>query len=98
MVNPLIDDEVELLRGHVRMPGGHDISINAGVAARKRGLQIAREDGFERLFFLPLRVLRSEFLDPVDREMNLEIQGLLGPEGAVVVERGDAFGGRHKIR
>ena len=34
----------------------------------------------------------------MEREEELEIHRLLGPQRAVVVERGDAFGGRNEVR
>ena len=37
-------------------------------------------------------------LDPIDREHDLEIHRLLGPQRAVVVEGGDALVERHEIR
>ena len=79
------------------MPAARDLH-QRGLAASERAFQIAREDRLERLLLLPLGMLRREFLDPVEGEMNLEIQRLLGPQRAVVVERGDAFGGRHELR
>ena len=36
--------------------------------------------------------------DAVDGERQLEVQGLLGPQRAVVVEGGDPFGRRHELR
>jgi hypothetical protein len=36
-------------------------------------------------------MLRRERLDALENEEGLEIHRLLGPERAVVVERGDAF-------
>jgi hypothetical protein len=46
----------------------------------------------KRLFALPLGMLRRQRLHTVEREEELEIHRLLGPERAVVVEGGDAFG------
>src|SRR5262249_2582073 len=43
-------------------------------------------------------MLRSECPDPVDRELELDVDWLLRPERTVVVERGDARGGRHEVR
>ena len=68
------------------------------LAAGQRALQVAREDRLERLLVLPLRMLRRQRLDAVEREGELEVHRLLGPERAVVVEDGDALGGRHEVR
>ncbi len=56
--------------------------------------RISFENGFERLLLLPLRMLRSQRLDPVKHETELEIEWLLSPKRAVVVEDGDAIFGR----
>ena len=42
-------------------------------------------------------MLRSEGCDPIHGERELKIDGLLGPERAVIVEDGDALLGRHEI-
>ena len=46
---------------------------------------------------LPLGMLRRHRLDPVDREDELEVDRLLGPQRAVIVEGGDALGHRHEV-
>jgi hypothetical protein len=43
-------------------------------------------------------VFRGKRLDPIEGEKPLEIKRLLAPERAVVVEHGDAIGGRDKVR
>lgn len=43
-------------------------------------------------------MLRGKRLDAVKCKQELEIHRLLGPKRAIVVEDGDAFGNRHKIR
>jgi hypothetical protein len=52
------------------------------------------EHGLEGLRSRPLGVLRRQRLDPIEDEEELEIARLLGPQGAVVVEGGDALRGR----
>ena len=61
-------------------------------------LHVAVEQRLERLLVLPLRMLRRQRLDAVDREGDLEVDRLLAPQRAVVVEGGDALGGRHEVR
>ena len=61
-------------------------------------LDVALEDALERLRRLPLGMLRSQRLDAIEREGELEVDRLLGPQRAVVVEDGDALGRRHEIR
>jgi hypothetical protein len=65
---------------------------------RRQAFEVARQRGREGGLRLPLRVLRRQGLDPVDGEEELEIDGLLGPQRAVVVEGGDALGGGHEVR
>ena len=43
-------------------------------------------------------MLRRQHLDAVECEQELEVQRLLGPERAVIVEDGDAFGFRDEVR
>jgi hypothetical protein len=59
--------------------------------------RVTREQVAERLSRLPLRVLRREGLHAVERELELEVNRLLGPERAVVVERGDPFRRGHEV-
>ena len=70
----------------------------AGFAARERAFKIALEQRGEWLLGLPLRVLRRKRLHAVEGKEELEIHRLFGPECAVVVEHGDALGGRDEIR
>ena len=57
------------------------------------------ENGGEEVFVLLFGMLGGgKCLDAVEDEERLEIHRLLGPQRAVVVEDGDAFGGRNEIR
>ena len=94
---PILDDALILLGGHVRRSGSDDLNERRQ-AAGESGLQVPCEDRFVRVFLLPLGVLRRKLLNAVNGEQELKIQRLLSPERAVVVERGDAFGRRHKLR
>ena len=60
--------------------------------------EVALDHRLERLRVPPLRMLRRQRLHPIDRERELEIDRLLGPERAVVVEGGDALLDRNEIR
>ena len=95
--DPVLHDLLELLGGHARVRG-HDDFDHRLLAAGERAFHVALEQRGERLLVLPLRMLRRERLHPVEREDQLEIHRLLAPERAVVVERGDALGRRHKVR
>ena len=75
------------------------ISNIALLASRRhRGLEVAFEQGGEGLLVFPFGMGRGERLHPVEGEEELEVQGLLGPEGAIVVEGGDALGDRDEVR
>jgi len=78
--------------------GGHHQFQQCVFAARKDRLEVALECGLERLFLLPLRMLGRERLHLVEGEGELEIHGLLTPEGPVVVEDRNALGGANKLR
>ena len=95
--DPVLDDLLELLRGHAGVRG-HDEFHERVVAAGERGFHIALEQRGERFLGLPLGMLRRERLHAVEREVELHRHRLLAPERAVVVERGDALGDRHEVR
>lgn len=54
-------------------------------------LHVSFENGLEGLFGFPFGVLGREDLDPVDSKEQLKINRLLRPQGAVVIEDGDAL-------
>src|SRR5207249_7260608 len=57
----------------------------------------ALEQRGEWLLVFPFGMIGRECLHAVDCEGKLEIDWLLGPQGAVVVEGGDALGGWHEV-
>jgi hypothetical protein len=71
--------------------------IRPSMPASPRACHVALQRGLEGLLLLPLRVLISEGLDPVQREGELGVHGLFHPKRAVVVEHGDALGRRHEV-
>ena len=95
--DPVLDDLLELHRGHARVRGHHEVQERA-IAAGERGFQIAFEQRGERLLVLPLGMLRRERLHAIEREVELNGHRLLAPERAVVVEDGDALRNGHEIR
>ena len=76
----------------------HDDFQQRAVAAGEGGFQITIEQRGERFLGRSIRDARRERLQAVEREVELDGQRLLAPERAVVVERGDAFRYRHKVR
>ena len=94
---PVGDDARELVGRDAGVGRRHDLE-KAFLAERRQCLEVALEHRLERLGVAPLRVLRRERLHPVHRERDLEIDRLLGPERAVVVEGRDALLDRDEIR
>ena len=94
---PVEDAAVELLHRHARVRCRHHLE-QALLAHRGDGLDVALEQRLEGLPGLPFGVLRRQRLHAVDRERELEVDRLLGPQRAVVVEGGDALGMRHEVR
>ena len=88
--DPVAHDPLELLGGVAGMRGGHEIE-EAAFPAAHHGFGVAFGHALERLLLCPVRMLRGQCLDPIEREEELKIQRLLRPERAVVVERGDPF-------
>jgi len=66
--------------------------------ARDDRVAIAFNCSLKGLGRRPLRMLRRECLDAIEREGELHVDRLFSPERAVVVERGDALGRRHELR
>ncbi len=79
------------------MGGGHDLE-QALLARRLHRLHVVLEYALEGLLRLPLRVLGRERLHPIEREGDLDVDRLLGPQRAVVIESGDALRGGHEVR
>ena len=61
-------------------------------------LHVAFEQRLERLLVLHSGCCGASALTRSSAKSDLEIDRLLGPERAVVVEDGDALGGRHEVR
>jgi hypothetical protein len=74
----------------------HDFEYRV-FATRKCAFHIAFEQRGERLLGLPLRMLGRKRLYVVEREKQVDVQRLLSPQRAVMIERGDALVRRHKV-
>ena len=83
----------ELLGRHPAMGGAHDVEERL-LALGQCPLDVAGEQRLERLLRLPLWMFGRLLLHLLEREGDLEIERLLGPECAVVVEDGDPLCGR----
>src|SRR5262245_42131065 len=94
---PVLDDLFELNRRHTGMSGGYDFQQRL-ISAGQRAFEIAFDKRGERLCVLPLRMLRREGLDAVERKEKLEVHRLLGPERAVVIKRTEAIFWWHIVR
>jgi hypothetical protein len=93
---PPADDLRELLRGHARVRGGHQLR-DAGLALCQGSFQVAVQQRSKRLLGPPLGVLGRQRFDAIDDEEELEIHRLFGPQAAVVVEHGDPLGRRNEV-
>ena len=77
--------------------GGRDQGGEIALGQRGQRFAVVGQDRVEGLLLQPFRVLRGEGPDAVEDEPELDIAGLLTPEGAVVVEDGDAVTLRHEL-
>ena len=78
--------------------GSHDDFEDRLHAACHSAFHVPLEQRGEGFLVLPFGMLWCEFLDTVEREEDLEIHRLLGPQRAVIVEHGDALSGWHEVR
>ena len=81
----------ELFDRHAGMRHGDDLQKTV-LAGRRQRLLVASSSALNGCLRLPFRMLRRHRLDAVEREGNLEVIRLLGPQRAVIVEGGDALG------
>ena len=95
--DPVLHDLLELLGGHAGVRGHDDLARWPCSPPASAPFTSPLSSEANGSFVLPLGMLRRERLHAVEREEELEIHRLLGPERAVVVERGDALGGRHEV-
>ena len=95
-LQPVADERGELVGRETRVRGHHDLE-DRRLAAGERVTKIALPQRGEGLLRLPLRVRRRERLDAIQREGQLEVDRLLGPERAVVVEYGDPLAGWNEV-
>ena len=79
------------MRGY---PGvrAHDDFEQALFATRERPFDIALEQRGKWLCRLPFRMLWREGFHAIKRKEELEVERLLRPERAIIVERSDTFG------
>ena len=67
------------------------------LAGGHRSFHVAVQYAFERLGLLPFGMLGGHLSDAVDGEVDLRVHGIFEPEGAVVVEGGDAVSDRNEV-
>ena len=93
--DPVRRDLLELVAGHPRV-GDHQELHQTLHPGLPQGLHVPLDSGLEGLLVLPFRVLAGQCLDPLQDEGELGVHRLFHPQGAVVVEDGDALSGRDK--
>src|SRR3954453_19765824 len=76
---------------------GHYYLLGSRLAARERALDVALKERGERLYRRPFRMLRSEHLHTIERESELGIHWLFGPQSTIFVEGGYPVACRYKI-
>src|SRR5690606_10107854 len=88
--DPVVDDPAELLDGHARVRRRDEVDDPTLAEGRERGT-VAVDHGGVRRGTAPLGVLPGEGPDAVADEGGLDVDRLLAPEGAVVIEDGESF-------
>ena len=96
LADPVAHEAAELLGRHPGMRDG-DQFRDAGFAAGRESRQVAFQKRRERLLGRPFGMLGRQRLDAVRHEEDLEVDRLLGPERAVVVEGRNALGCGHEV-
>ncbi len=96
LANHSVDDALELVGDH---PGVrcHDQLEQPFHASCRQRLLVVFEHGLKRLGGAPLRMLRSERLDTVQGERELDVEWLLVPERPIVVEDGNPRRRRNEV-
>ena len=85
-----LNERLKILRAHPRMRHGDNFQpVRFGEL--RDGLTVTRKHRFERVLLLPLGVLRRELAQATEREHGLCVQRVFRPEGAILIERGDAI-------
>ncbi|MNF69994.1 hypothetical protein D3C84_518930 [compost metagenome] len=87
---------IEGFGGHPGV-GGTENFHHAFKATGSQGLVIVFQHGLEGLGGFPFRVLRCGALDFLEGEQQLEVHRLLAPQGAVIVEHGNAVLGFDEV-
>jgi tetratricopeptide (TPR) repeat protein len=86
---PSQHDGLELLWVHPGM-GGHDDLGHVMLGQLAQGCTVIFENGLERLFGLPIRMLGPERPDPIQSKCKLRVDRVGHPQRSVIVEGGDA--------
>src|SRR5262245_13790161 len=94
---PLTNDRGEFVGCRIRVRGGDQFEQTL-LSTRADGREIAAQHTFERLAVTPFRMPRRQRADAVQGEGHLCVDGLLRPQGPVVIEHRDAFARWHKVR
>ena len=95
--DPVLYDLLELDRGHASM-SRHEEFHDRMFATRGRSLQVAFQQRSERFLLLPFRMLRRQSFHAIKGKEELYGNRLFTPEGAIVIEHGDAFCNRNEVR
>ncbi len=77
--------------------GRHDQFGCPVIAQYSERFHVPFKRGLERLRLLPFWMQWGHGLQAIERESQLGIDRMFHPQGPVIVEHRDAFGGRHEI-
>ena len=94
---PLLHFRVELIHRHAGEGGSEDLLEVLHRELRHR-LAVAGHHRFERLDVLEFRLRFHDRRDPLQAVHHLRVHRVRDPQRAVLVEGGDALGGRHELR
>ena len=94
---PVNDDLLKFLGGHPCM-GRHDQFRHPVLARLGERFHVTFKRRLEWLRVLPFWMERSQCLHAIERKSQLGVHRMFHPQGAIIIERCNALGGRHKIR
>src|SRR5258705_12155929 len=95
--DPVADNLIKFHGGHAGVRDRDDFE-NSSLSAGERTFEVTLEQRGKRLLVPPLRLLGGQYLYAVESEGKLEIDGLLRPQRAVIVEWSQPFGRWSPVR
>jgi len=94
--DPVADNLIKFHGGHAGVRDRDDFE-NSSLSAGERTFEVTLEQRGKRLLVPPLRMLGGQYLYAVESEGKLEIDRLLRPQRAVIVEGSNPFGRWYQV-